>query len=166
MAFCKKCGAQLEEGTQFCSNCGKNVNEQENVGTEEFVSKVQSLNQTEDTTSQFSREDIQQNKVMAVLAYLGILVLIPILAAPNSKFARYHANQGLVLVIVGVAYTILNTIITSVFYVVSWGLGSIISSLLGLASLVFVILAILGIVNAASGKAKELPVIGKITILK
>ena len=136
------------------------------MGTEEFVSKVQSLNQTEDTTSQFSREDIQQNKVMAVLAYLGILVLIPILAAPNSKFARYHANQGLVLVIVGVAYTILNTIITSVFYVVSWGLGSIISSLLGLASLVFVILAILGIVNAASGKAKELPVIGKITILK
>ena len=32
---------------------------------------------------------------MAILAYFGILVLIPILAAKDSKFARFHANQGL-----------------------------------------------------------------------
>src|SRR3954470_1008619 len=41
--------------------------------------------------------DIEQNKVYAILAYLGPLFLVPLLAAPNSKFARYHANQGLVL---------------------------------------------------------------------
>lgn len=50
--------------------------------------------QTEDNTSEFEQEDINQNKVMAVLAYIGILVLVPLLAAPNSKYARYHVNQG------------------------------------------------------------------------
>ena len=41
--------------------------------------------------------DAEQNKVFGILAYLGILCLIPLLAAKDSRFARYHANQGLVL---------------------------------------------------------------------
>src|SRR6267378_526195 len=41
--------------------------------------------------------DIEQNKVYAILAYIGLLFLVPLLAAPNSKFARYHTNQGIVL---------------------------------------------------------------------
>lgn len=40
-------------------------------------------------------QDAQENKGMAVLAYL--IFLIPLLAAKESKFARYHTNQGLVL---------------------------------------------------------------------
>jgi uncharacterized membrane protein len=32
--------------------------------------------------------------------------------------------------------------------------------------IVFLVLAIIGIINAANGKAKELPVIGKFTLLK
>ena len=43
--------------------------------------------------------DFEKNKIFAILAYLGILVLIPILAAKDSPFAKYHANQGLVLLI-------------------------------------------------------------------
>src|SRR3990172_4102389 len=33
--------------------------------------------------------DIAANKVYAVLAYLGPLFLVPLLAAPQSRFARY-----------------------------------------------------------------------------
>ena len=39
------------------------------------------------------------DKLMGVLAYLGILVLIPLLAAKDSKFAQFHAKQGLTLFI-------------------------------------------------------------------
>jgi hypothetical protein len=42
-------------------------------------------------------DDIEKNKVFAVLAYIGILFLVPLLAAPQSRFARYHTNQGIVL---------------------------------------------------------------------
>ena len=90
---------------------------------------------------------------MALLAYLGFLFLIPLLAAPNSSFARYHANQGLVLFILEA--------ITSVISFIPF--GWIISGILGIFGLV---LTIIGIVNAANGQAKQLPLIGGITILK
>ncbi|MEI8042594.1 MAG: DUF4339 domain-containing protein [Verrucomicrobiota bacterium] len=38
--------------------------------------------------------DVDKNKIFAVLAYLGILFLVPLLAAKESRFARYHTNQG------------------------------------------------------------------------
>ena len=64
-----------------------------------FEEKVQQQLNTSDTTTQFDPRDIEQNKLMAILAYLGILVIIPILAAKESKFARFHSNQGLILLI-------------------------------------------------------------------
>ncbi len=123
--------------------------------------KLNELNNTADTTSEFSQEDIEQNKVMAILAYLSWLVLIPIFAAKESKFARYHVNQGLVLAIVEiinwVVFGILGRIpvLGLIFVLIEW-----------LISIVCFVFAILGIVNAANGKAKELPIIGKFKIFK
>ena len=31
MAFCKNCGAQLNEGSKFCENCGAPVNEERTI---------------------------------------------------------------------------------------------------------------------------------------
>ena len=49
-----------------------------------------------DRTAEFESQDIQDNKVMNILAYIGILVLVPIFAAKNSKVARFSSNQGLI----------------------------------------------------------------------
>lgn len=168
MAFCSNCGTEVEEGVKFCPFCGQAINGEnaKQANKTDFSDKLQGLNDTADTTDEFSPEDIAQNKGMAVVSYLGILVLIPIFGAPKSKFARFHANQGLVLFIADIAYSIVQSIITKVFYAISWSLGSIVSSILGLVWILFLVLVIIGIVNAANGRAKELPVIGKITILK
>ena len=58
---------------------------------------IDKITNTADYTDSFHPQDIAQNKAMAILAYLGILVLIPIFAAKNSAFAKFHANQGLIL---------------------------------------------------------------------
>lgn len=110
-------------------------------------------------------KDAQDNKVMGILAYLGILVLVPIFAAKESPFARFHANQGLVLLIASFAYSVIVWIVTFVLALVSPGLA-LIGTLLSLVSLVFLVLMIIGIINAAKGETKELPVIGKYRILK
>ena len=39
----------------------------------------------------------EQDKIQLVLAYLGILSLIPLLTVKDSEYVRYHAKQGLVL---------------------------------------------------------------------
>ncbi len=111
-----------------------------------------------ENNNSFEQNDIQNNKIMAVLAYIGILVLVPLLAAKDSKFARFHANQGLVLLIVDLISGVVGTILGIIPVV-----GAILSTALGICILV---LAIMGIVNAAKGEAKELPIIGKFTILK
>ena len=123
--------------------------------------KLNELTNTEDSTSRFDPTDIENNKAMAVLAYLSWLVLIPLFAAKESPFARFHVNQGLVLaiaeIIAWVVFGILSRIplIGWLFAVIEW-----------LVSLACLVLAILGIVNAINGKAKDLPVIGKFRILK
>lgn len=96
--------------------------------------------------------DISANKVMAILAYIGILVLIPLFAAKESKFARFHTNQGLILFICNI-----------VIYFISLipGLKAI-GWILSVAALVF---AIIGIIGAAKGETKELPLIGKYRII-
>ena len=108
---------------------------------------------------------MQNNKVMAVLSYIGILVLIPILAAKESPFARFHANQGLILFLCEIIFAVANMILSAIFaflgpLVLLWTLVA------ALVNIAFLVLLILGIVNAAQGMAKELPLIGKFRILK
>lgn len=113
----------------------------------------------------FDKTDVEKNRLMAVLSYLGILVVIPIIVEPNSKFVRYHANQGLILLIASAVYGAVMKILT---LVVGWIpiIGSIIISLASLIGLVLFVFVILGIINAAQGNAKELPIIGSYRILK
>ena len=122
---------------------------------------INEFNNTKDSTSEFDPNDIQQNKVMAILAYLSWLVLIPLFAAKESKFARYHCNQGIMLAIAEIVVWVIFGILSIIPYV-----GWIFIVLNSLISLVCFVFAVTGIINAANGKAKELPFIGKFNILK
>ena len=120
---------------------------------------------TKDTTNEFEAEDIAQNRAMGILAYIGILVLVPIFAAKGSKWARWHANRGLVLLIAECAVCFTLGLLALIPYV-----GWIFWILESLCSLAFCGLIVFGIITAAKGKAKAFPLVGalfeKITILK
>ena len=164
MAYCGKCGTKVDEGVKFCPSCGNpmeapapeqqaQTQQAQPAGDQnDFSAKIAALNNTADTTADFDKADIEQNKAMGLLAY--ILFFIPLLAAKESPFARYHANQGLVLFLCG--------LISSVLWIIPI-LGWIIAPIL---SIVITVLAVIGIINALNGKAKELPIIGKFKILK
>jgi uncharacterized membrane protein len=118
--------------------------------------------------------DIANNKAMGILAY--ILFVIPLVAAPQSKFARFHANQGLLVFIVWCI-----AILGATFIEVGWSLLTnylydirilwvflgcichVVPVLLLVGALGF---AIAGIINAANGEAKPLPLIGHWTLIK
>lgn len=168
MAYCNHCGTQIADGAKFCPSCGKPAGgtaTQENRQNETTESKLSEVMNTADATAQFTAADIEQNKAMGILSYLGILVLIPIFAAKNSPFARFHANQGLVLCIAAIIYGVAYSILTSIILAISWRLYFVVS-LIGLVGVVFLILAVIGIINVVNGKAKELPLIGKYKLLK
>ena len=92
--------------------------------------------------------DIEKNKTNAMLAY--ILFFLPLLTAPESKFARYHANQGLVL------------------WICVLGL-SFLMGMLGLNLLAFFAYLVglfIGVSNVSNGKMKPLPIIGSIKLIQ
>lgn len=108
---------------------------------------------TEDTTAQYDAEDIEKNKILSLFAYLGIFILVPVLGAKGSKFARFHINQGLILLLCEIACSILSAIPVLGFVFV-------------IIDVLLFVFAIMGIINAVTGKAKELPLIGKFKLVK
>ena len=176
MAFCTKCGAQIDDNAVTCPSCGA---QQENTNANTNANASSNFNagftpppapngnvMGDDFTFQYDPNDVQQNKAMAVLAYFWVLFLIPLLAAPNSQYARFHANQGLVLFLADIAGGIVIGILTAILIWIPVA-GLILTSLIsGAFSICMLVLMIMGIVNAATGKAKEVPILGKIKIIK
>ena len=186
MSVCKSCGAEMSDDAKVCEACGAaveasdavkeenaapaadsaapaadsaapNSNSQSTSG-QSATDAIRNLNNTADTTNEFDPADIEKNKILAVLAYFGILFLVPLLAGKDSKFAQYHANQGIILFITWLIAMVARIMVAQIPLI-----GGITSKAI---YVLMIILCIIGIVNAAQGKAKELPVIGKFKILK
>ena len=114
-----------------------------------------------DHTPEMDPQDIQDNKVMGILAYCAFLVFVPIFAAKGSKFARFHANYGLILFIAEAASNLVLGILSNIRFI-----GWIFGIAEWAVTAVCIFFAVLGIINASKGQAKELPIIGGIKILK
>lgn len=97
--------------------------------------------------------DVEKNKALAIVGYIfPILFFIPLVTdAKNSPFAKFHANQQLNLLLFGFVGWTASAILTFIV------IGVVLMPIVAIASLVFMIM---GIVNAANGEMKELPVIG------
>jgi len=122
------------------------------------------MNDAEDTTEYFEPEDIEKNKWVCALAYLSILFFLPLVVCPNSRYGKYHANQALILFLVSVignvAFGIARKMLSVVF--MGWAV-SIASTIWGLLIFLFMLM---GIFNVLGGRAKELPVIGKLRLIR
>ena len=100
--------------------------------------------------SSATQKDIEENKAITFLSYLGILALVPLLAKRDSKFAQFHAKQGLVLAII----IIICVWISGFIPFLGWFLLAPVASIGG------IVLTIIGLINVANGEMKELPIIG------
>ena len=86
------------------------------------------------------------NKGLAACSYLGILVIAPLLFGQEDEFVKFHAKQGLKLLLC----SIVGSAILSIF-----GMGWAVT-------IAGIVLSVLGVVNVANGEKKELPLLNKI----
>jgi uncharacterized membrane protein len=112
----------------------------------------------------FDPEDIEKNKTIAGLAYF--IFFLPLVACPDSRFGKFHANQALVLLLfcfgASIAIMILSVVLGFIPFV-----GWAIVGILWLAfCLLAMVLVVIGLLNGLNGNAKELPVIGQLRLLK
>lgn len=140
--FCPKCGTQVPETDHYCPICGEPLGVKTKAPDES------------DHTAIFEPEDIERTKILSAICYLNfIFIIIALLLEPNSRFLRYHINQSIVLYVFG--------IICGIAAVVPF-LGWIVTAVGGIASFVFLIM---GVIRAFKGRAKDLPLIGKYTVV-
>lgn len=94
------------------------------------------------------------NKLYSILAYIGPLCFIGLITSPNEQDVKFHVNYGLIIFIVEVVVGFISWI-----PIIGWIIGVVV----GFGCF---FLSIMGIMNANNGLQKELPIIGKIKILK
>lgn len=106
-------------------------------------------------------DDVSDHKLFAILGYiLPFLFFIPMVndTSKNNAFARFHANQQLILLVIGIGFYVLS----NVFYMV---LGLLAFMILPIVNIALLVLVIMGIIHAAQGEMKELPVVGGFKLL-
>lgn len=139
--ICLNCGKNIPNIYEYCPHCGYKI-------------KIES---SDDKKEKTSKEEIATGKGMAIVCYLNLLVIIPLIFEKSNNFVRYHINQGLSLclftIVTGVIKLMLNDFL----------LYSYIFAIL--MALLIIIMMVIGIKNVCSGEEKPLPIIGNFNLL-
>lgn len=99
------------------------------------------------TNDQNEVVDVDESKLMAALSYVGVLVLVPLLVRRDDAFVRWHAKQGLVLLI-GMVIALLAVVWVPV-------IGNVLF-------LVLLVVSVIGLVQALLGRRWKIPIIGQV----
>ena len=181
MAFCKNCGNQLPDDASFCANCGTPVDNSQQAETQQTYQQAA----PQQTYQQAAPQQPVQAQVMDTdaplpgekgLAWLAYVLwapafLVPLFVKKASPYCQFHVKQGATLWAVHIAYYIVQSIIGAILGSIviasrynggAIAFNAILSVLLWAGDIFLIVLAIMGIVNAATGKKKELPLISKI----
>jgi len=99
------------------------------------------------TEADFSKSDVLDGKMYAVLAYLSILCIVPLILKKNNPFVLSHGRQGLVIFVAEVG-----TLVLSIVF--PWIFRPFLFILFGFS--------LWGMVMAIRGQAVEMPVVSSI----
>jgi uncharacterized membrane protein len=98
--------------------------------------------------SKFNLRKVNSTTILAILSYLYILVLIPIIFGSKKPFIQYHTRQGMALLVLWVLFSF------SFFLpLLPWIIG-----------LFIIVCIVVGIINVVTGHERPLPLIGKLAI--
>lgn len=94
------------------------------------------------------RESTVSARVLAVMSYLGILSLVPLVVSRKNSYVQFHARQGIVLWIweLLAVYTLLLPVMGTFFF--------------QLSVITCLVLSAVGLVSVLLGRAWRLPLIG------
>ena len=93
-------------------------------------------------------EEILEGKVLAILSYLSILCIVPLVLKKDNAFVLSHGKQGLVIFVGEVAVFVIQIVLGPWFF--------------SLGSFVFGVMSLLGIIEVLRGHYVKFPFISDI----
>lgn len=103
-------------------------------------------------------DDVTKGKTVAILSYctlIGWIIAIILHQSDKTKFGAYHLRQALGLFIIGVGSAIVISILGWLLFFLFF--------LIPFINIGMLVLLIIGIINAANGQTKPLPLIGELS---
>ncbi len=149
MAFCGKCGANIDAGVAFCGSCGAPVGAVAGSGGQSTASRAMDSN------------------VAALLSYVlgfitGIIFLV-IEPYKDDRFVRFHAFQSIFFNVALIVFWIAWTILATVLGLVSLGILAVLMWLLSLLiSLGVLVFWIFLMYKAYNNERYMIPFIGEL----
>ena len=136
MAFCSNCGKEIPDGSKVCPSCNATL-----------VSNVAVI-ESWDHTAEFDAQDISDNKVYALSAYLFSFlgIILCHVLAKESPYAQFHAREALKIDLVTVVVYILSLFFCWTCIVPFAGVILI---------LILLVVNIIAFVQVCKGEAKE-----------
>ena len=155
MPFCSNCGQQHDNGLKFCPNCGAAVEtaapqQEYTAPQQEYAAPQQEYAAPQQEYAAQDETVYTGNKTYAILAIVfPILFFLPLITGDKTEFDKFWANQALILFIANAVASITAAII--------------IGAIIGIFTFVCWIIALVAV---CQGKKKEMPLIGKICLIK
>ncbi len=97
-------------------------------------------------------------RIVCALAYTGILFFLPLLLF-KGKFSKFHANQGLALLVFYVVLAVLCWVIGILF-------TNLAATLWWIGGIIMTVLFVLGVVTSLLGMTFKFPIIGGLELIK
>lgn len=125
-----------------------------------------------DHTEKFKKSDLQNCRFECLCACMGIMFFIPLVSIPESRFGRYWANQGLIILMIELACTVAGFAVGGMLSLLSlipyigivFDMIKVITSITFFSvSLYYIIFACVQVVNY---RAKDVPFFGYIRFIK
>lgn len=125
------------------------------------------VEQPQQTNTEGTASKADNDKLFGILSYIAFLPLIILYGIkPTSDFAIFHAKQGSNLFIIDLIVSVGGYAIRTAVRLLGIPFSGLISLAISLISLGVWILSIIGIIYVIQGKKDELPLVGKIKIIK
>lgn len=164
MKSCPRCGNQINDDAVFCPFCGMQLQPaggvHQNNGEASYVPQSNVMYIAPyDHTREFEAQDISENKVYCMVAYLiGIVgVIIGLLAAQKSAYVSFHVRQAL-------KFTVCDTLLGIVALVLCWTF--IVPIVAAVVYVVLYVVRVICFVQICQGKAVEPAIIRELGFLK
>lgn len=172
------CTSENEKKQEEAINADTKCDGEEDMPSQEYDFKEPiSIFCQRDFSYVFEKEDIKKNRVISALCYFPPFFFILLLFKSKSRFCLFHANQGLLLTLTTLLWTLFNSIIGTIIrynfvVVTSWGYSALSTAGYVLTAVIWGIQAIvtltwfyLGLIDTMNGRAKKLPLIGRINLI-
>ena len=107
-----------------------------------------------------SREEIEDGRILAAVAYLPALCFVGFAAAPTNRYVRFHARQGLILFGVELAACVGLWVLDVSVGLIPF-LGLLITAVARLSiGLLLLAVTVYGVAKGASGSFARIPFLG------